>query len=202
MKEKQLLRRAARKTRHDQSDKDSVSQLIINRLTRMPLYCQAAKVMWYVDVRDEVRTRRELPKALAINKQIVVPYCVGNDLGLFRLQKMGDLSIGAFGILEPRGDLRGQEGRSVDPTELDLVVVPGVAFDESGGRLGHGAGFYDRLLARVSPKTVLVGVAYERQVITAVPTSDHDIAMNWIVTEGRTICCQGGLGVRADGEGC
>ena len=202
MTEKDSLRRAAREERRRQPDKDAVSQRIIDRLMAMSQYDCAVKVMWYVDVRDEVRTRSSLPRVLASEKEIVVPYCQGDDLRLFRLRRTDELSPGAFGILEPRDDLRGQDGRTADPQELDLVIVPGVAFDERGGRLGYGRGFYDRLLGEVAPRVTLVWVAYDCQIFASIPTNDHDIAMDWLVTERRTIRCRGGLGLRAEGEGC
>ena len=80
------------------------------------------------------------------DKRVVVPYCVGRRLELFRLTDMDELAEGTFTILEPRPELRERPERRVDVAEVDLVVVPGVAFDARGGRLGHGQGYYDRLL--------------------------------------------------------
>jgi 5-formyltetrahydrofolate cyclo-ligase len=199
---KDSLRRTARRQRRRQPNKDALSEKIIERLMAMSPYDRAVHVMWYVDVRDEVRTRPSLNRILSSKKQIVVPYCRGDELRLFRLRRMDELSPGAFGILEPRDELRGQRDRDADPKEQQLVIVPGVAFDDQGGRLGHGQGFYDRLLAQVDRATVLVGLAYECQVFPSIPVNDHDIAMDWLVTEKRTIRCGGRLGLRAEGEGC
>ena len=201
MLEKDSVRDAAREKRRRQTNKDENSRQIIKRLLAMPEYQSSGNVMWYVDVRDEVRTRHALPIALASDREIVVPYCDGDDLRLFRLHKIGDLLPGAFGILEPRQELRHDADRKVDPGELDFVVVPGVAFDRDGGRLGHGRGFYDRLLAQVDAETTLVGLAFECQIAAKVPISGHDVAMDWLVTQRRTLRCQNGLGVRAGGEG-
>jgi 5-formyltetrahydrofolate cyclo-ligase len=105
-----------------------------------------------------------------------------------------DLVAGAFGIREPRGDLPavGQEERC---SEGVLWLVPGVAFDAAGHRLGRGRGYYDRLLAGV--RGPCVGVAWEWQVIGHVPASAHDVPMGWIVTDTRTIACGSGAASQA-----
>ncbi|QDV46251.1 5-formyltetrahydrofolate cyclo-ligase family protein [Stieleria neptunia] len=201
---KASIRRATAAARRDQGDKERLSRQITDRLQSMPQYAAAGCVLWYVHVRDEVRTEGALRGALQetppSDRKIVVPYCVGEDLHLFDLRGWDDLSPGAFGILEPRAERRGGADRSVAAAELDLIVVPGVAFDPKGGRLGHGRGFYDRLLARVRAETVLVGVAFECQIVPHVPLDDHDVSMDWVVTEQRLIDCEGGPRVRAGDE--
>ena len=201
---KDSIRRTAAAARRAQADKERLSRQITDRLQSMPQYVAAGCVLWYVHVRDEVRTAQALQGALRetlqSGKKIVVPYCVGEDLHLFDLQGWDDLSPGAFGIMEPRPERRGRADRSVAVAELDLILVPGVAFDPNGGRLGHGRGFYDRLLAGVRPETVLVGVAFECQIVPRVPLDDHDVSMDWVVTEKRLIGCQGGPRVHAGDE--
>ncbi|QDV86695.1 5-formyltetrahydrofolate cyclo-ligase [Stieleria magnilauensis] len=201
---KDSIRRAAAAARREQGDKERLSRQITDRLQSMPQYAAAGCVLWYVHVRDEVRTEQALQQTLRgtrqAGKRIAVPYCVGEDLHLFDLRGWDDLSPGAFGILEPRPEIRGRADRSVAATELDLIVVPGVAFDPDGGRLGHGRGFYDRLLAGVRAETALVGVAFECQIVPHVPLDDHDVSMDWVVTEKRLIGCQGDPRVRAGGE--
>ncbi|MCO8121180.1 5-formyltetrahydrofolate cyclo-ligase [Stieleria sp. TO1_6] len=189
MVSKESLRKTAAQARRLLADKDRISKLATDQLLAMPQYAQARRVMWYVDVRDELRTRDALQRVLVGDQQIAVPYCVGQQIRLCRLDQMQDLAVGAFGILEPRQQLRGQIDRNVSPNELDLVVVPGVAFDRRGGRLGHGHGFYDRLLADVADRTVLVGLAFQCQVVNAVPTADHDVSMDWLVTETQVVRC-------------
>ncbi len=99
------------------------------------------------------------------------------ELEFVRVDSRADLAHGAFGVMEPSGrDL-------VAPAQLDLVVVPGVAFDRSGYRLGYGKGFYDRALHDTTAKTVHVGLSYEFQLVGALPAEKHDIGMDLIVTE-------------------
>jgi 5-formyltetrahydrofolate cyclo-ligase len=139
--------------------------------------------MYYIDVRTEVRTRQHLPQALAGDKRIVVPYCVNDVLELFHLEDMDELAIGMYRILEPRDELRAVAAKRVPVEELDLVMVPGVAFDRRGARMGHGKGYYDKLLEHARPDTPLVALAFECQLFPEIPTQDHDVFMDKIITE-------------------
>jgi len=120
------------------------------------------------------------------DRQLLVPYCQGEDLQLFRLRSMAELEPGVFGILEPRRQLRQVPDRQATIHQVDLVVVPGVAFDRRGGRLGHGRGYYDRLLAQARPETLLVGLAYQCQILPEVPMLPSDRYMNIVITECQT----------------
>ena len=165
------------------------------RLMALPEYQHAETVMFYVDVRSEVRTRSALEAALDSGKRIVVPYCAGDDLGLFHLEAMDELEIRTFGILEPCDRLRALPEKKVNATELDLILVPGVAFDRRGGRLGHGRGYYDRLLRDARLDTPLVALAFECQLFPEIPTEEHDVFMDKVITENE-ICdnCRGRAG--------
>ena len=185
--DKTEIRTAAHAARKAQPEKDSVSRRITDRLVGMPAYRNADTVMWYVDVRDEVRTRHALPDAVAGDKRIVVPYCVDGELELFDLRSMDELAEGMYRILEPRDDLRDDPDRRVDVKDLSLIVVPGVGFDDAGGRTGHGKGYYDKLLENARPETPLVALAFECQMFDKIPMDDHDIHMDFVVTEDRII---------------
>lgn len=149
----------------------------------MPEFHSAATIGLYVDVRDEVRTRFDLPEILCTEKRVAVPFCEQDDLHLFHLRSMDELTVGAFGILEPREELRRQLDRRIAATDLELIAVPGVAFDRSGNRLGHGFGYYDRLLVQLDSRSVLVGLAFACQIVSAIPVESHDMAMDFVVTE-------------------
>jgi len=180
---KATLRAEARRRRSAQADKDAVSRRICASVAARPEFDDARTVLFYVDHGSEVRTRSLLDEAFARGKTVVVPYCVGDDLRLFRLEAMSELSPGAYDILEPRPALRALADRHVAPADLDLVVVPGVAFDAHGARLGQGKGFYDRLIAQLRPETFLVAPAFECQMLDAVPTLPHDQPVHRVVTE-------------------
>ena len=180
---KKTIREQAHAARLAQLNKDEVSQTIVDRFMQLPEYQQAQTVMFYVDVRTEVRTRQALPAALASGKRIVIPYCVDGELELFHLESMDELELGMYRILEPKAELRGILAKQTPVEELDLVMVPGVAFDRRGGRTGHGKGYYDKLLEHALSKTPLIALAFECQLFPEIPMQDHDIFMDKVVTE-------------------
>jgi 5-formyltetrahydrofolate cyclo-ligase len=188
---KQAIRQQAQANRREQVDKDAVSRMIWQRLASLPEYGRAGTVMGYVHMRDEVRTRSFLPEILKHGKRLVVPYCVGDELALFCLRDLDELALGTFGILEPKPELQAQADRRIDVGQIDLVMVPGVAFDRRGGRVGHGKGYYDRLLRRARPDTALVGVAFECQLFAEIPMQPHDVFMDKVITEAAVYEGQG-----------
>jgi 5-formyltetrahydrofolate cyclo-ligase len=181
--EKKAIREKAHAARNALTDKDALSQIICERLVTLPEYQAAHTVMYYVDVRSEVRTRLYLQTALGHGKRIVVPYCVDDELETFHLTDMNQLSVGMYKILEPRPELRTIAELKVPVAELDLIVVPGVAFDRNGGRLGHGKGYYDKLLEHARPQTPLIALAFECQLFPHIPMQEHDVYMDKVVTE-------------------
>jgi 5-formyltetrahydrofolate cyclo-ligase len=145
-------------------------------------------VLWYLDCRSELRTKHALPAALASDKRIIVSYCTvdeqgANKLGLWWLEDMSEMVVGKWKILEPPKERWGETGKEIAPNELDLVVVPGVGFSRDGGRMGNGQGYYDRLLERVRPDCLLIGLCYECQLFDELIVSPHDVFMDKIVTE-------------------
>jgi 5-formyltetrahydrofolate cyclo-ligase len=159
----------------------------------LPAYASAKIVMWYVDAGSEVRTRYTLPDALTHGKKVVVPWCIveTNQLELFLLEDMSELVEGAYKILEPKVELRDLPGKKVTPDALDLVMVPGTAFDPRGARMGQGKGYYDRLLSGARPGAPLVGMAFDCQIFDEVPVSTHDVFMDTVLTESREIAGRG-----------
>lgn len=180
---KQAIREAAHANRKAQADKDGVSVTIVDKFMALPEYAAAKTVMFYVDVRDEVRTRQALPAAIQGDKRIVIPFCVDGELELFHLESMDELSVGMYKILEPREELRDVAAKRFQPQDLDLIMVPGVAFDKNGGRTGHGKGYYDKLLQHARPDCPLVALAFECQMFPEIPVQHHDIYMDKVVTE-------------------
>src|SRR4029079_6297107 len=185
---KATLRRRAYDARNAQADKDQLSEIILDKFLSLPEYLAAATVMWYVDARSEVRTRRRLAEALTGEKRIVVPYCTqdehgANKLGLWSLVSMDELVVGKWKILEPPRERWGESGKEASPADLDLGMVPGVAFSREGARMGNGQGYYDRLMSQVRPDSALVALAYECQMLAGLPVAPHDVSMDRIVTE-------------------
>lgn len=184
---KKAIREQAHANRKAQENKEPLSEAICDTFMAQPEFVAAKTVMVYIDVRTEVRTRQHLPKLLEGGKRIVVPYCVDGELELFLLEHMDELSIGMYKILEPKEDLRDSPAKRVDVKELDLIMVPGVAFDPNGARMGHGFGYYDKLLEHARSDTPLVALAFECQIFPEIPTHAHDVFMDKIITEERII---------------
>lgn len=180
------LRQSALKRRRRQADKDALSRRILERVFTLDDFVAASTVMFYIDARSEVRTRFALEDRLTRpprDKDIVLPYCADGDLVPLRVTSLDDLAPGAYGILEPRDELRGVAARQVELRAIDLVLVPGLAFDRGGGRLGSGRGYYDRLIPRLRDDVVLIGLAFACQMVEKAPAAPHDVPVNFVVTE-------------------
>ena len=185
---KQTLRRRAYDARTTVTNKATRSRQAIGRLLQLDSYQRATTILWYVDCRSELRTQWTLPKAIESGKQIVVPYCTVNEakqpmLGLWRLTDLNELITASWNILAPPPERWQDAGRTVAATELDCVVVPGVAFSRQGVRLGNGQGYYDRLLAQVRRDCARIGLCYEAQLFADLPAEPHDVLMDLVVTE-------------------
>ncbi|NOQ15747.1 MAG: 5-formyltetrahydrofolate cyclo-ligase [Methyloprofundus sp.] len=186
---KDSQRRAAYDARNAQANKEKLSQIICASVLEHDVYQQAHTVLWYLHCRSEVCTYQTVQaEILQQDKKIVIPYCTkdaqgNNQLGLWHVQDLAELVAGTWGILEPPKVRWGELGREIPPESLDFIVTPGVAFDKSGGRLGNGAGYYDRLLASIRKNTFLLGVGFDCQLIEQVCMQDYDIYMDAVVSE-------------------
>ncbi|WP_326498958.1 5-formyltetrahydrofolate cyclo-ligase [Methylomicrobium sp. Wu6] len=193
---KDQQRRAAYQARDRQTDKDALSAALCARIIAQAAYQSAETVMWYVGCKSEVRTLSALRLELDSRKRIVIPYCTRDEhgkrkLGLWHLTALDELTPGAWDIPEPPKARWGDAETEVSPSELDIIIVPGVAFDRSGGRLGNGAGYYDRLLAGVRKDAVLYGACFESQLFDQIEMEAHDIPMDAVITENNVYLCRG-----------
>jgi 5-formyltetrahydrofolate cyclo-ligase len=187
---KQALRVAVLSQRHllPTAKFQALSQSIQARVLGSSLYRFAQGIALYSAMQNEVSTDDIRDDALRIGKTVFFPRLgAGGSLVFVEIQSATDLAPGKFGIPEPNGEkLLAHYG----DIEL-LIVVPGVAFDASGNRLGRGQGFYDRVLQSSRPRAIAVGLAYEFQVVKSVPVDSWDEKVRFIVTEDRLIDCQG-----------
>lgn len=180
---KSVLRARSRLSPQEVAQK---SKLITRRVLTLEEFRCARTIMAYVDFRNEVRTEELIRAAMDMGKRVAVPL---TDLQHKRLIPSllhdfpGDLAPGTWGIMEPRADSL----RPLLPEELDLVVVPGVAFDLKGNRLGYGGGFYDRFLPQTRPGAVWLALAFELQICPEISPGPHDCPVHLIVTEERVI---------------
>jgi 5-formyltetrahydrofolate cyclo-ligase len=167
----------------------TLSRQIQQTLIAANCFQQAKSLALYSQVNNEVETGELLEAALRAGKQVCFPRVNGAQLLFCRVLSAAELSPGTFGVAEPPAQ---QELRVAD---LDLIVVPGVAFDRAGYRLGYGRGFYDRELARASATTCSVGLCFEFQICPGLPHEAHDRPVNLVVTESQLITCHENLAV-------
>jgi len=127
-----------------------------------------------------------IQESLAAGKRVVVPKVNEKDhtLSLSLLSKWSDLSPCSYNILEPRPECLSE----VVVESIDLMILPGVVFDEKGNRIGHGLGYYDRLL-RKEKKASVIALAFECQMVQNIPVEKHDMRVEKIITEDRIINC-------------
>ncbi|HHN63788.1 MAG TPA: 5-formyltetrahydrofolate cyclo-ligase [Nitrospirae bacterium] len=158
---------------------------IMQRLITYRAFKEAEVLMLFASFRSEINTFPIIEHALKEGKGVVLPRVNREEkvLDLFYIGSLDELVEGYMGIKEPDPE----RCRPATVDSLDLVVLPGVAFDEKGGRLGYGGGYYDRLLASLRDNPILVGLAYEEQVVDEIPLEEHDRRVQIIITDKRVI---------------
>lgn len=159
----------------------SLSAQVQARLMASPQFRRAANVALYSPVQNEVGTAALFTAAREQGKAVFYPRVVGEELVFREVLTLADLEPGAFGVREPGA------GPGVTASELDLLVVPGAAFDLRGQRLGYGRGFYDRCLARTEADNLSVGLCFELQLREQLPAAEHDMVVDFLATEDRLI---------------
>ena len=152
-------------------------------LTRLPCYQAAEYIMLYMAMQDEVQLDELIAMVLKDGKKAVIPLVTGAGLmEAVELSDMADLVPDKYGIKTVSEEKR----RLIAPGKIDLIIVPGVAFDKAGHRLGMGGGFYDRFMLRAS-RAVRAALAYDCQLLVAVPAEVHDLTVDYIITEKQNI---------------
>jgi 5-formyltetrahydrofolate cyclo-ligase len=188
MKMKDRLRKGIEKKRNVLSTSEVLekSSRIKKRIFEMDLFRDAQTILFYVSYGNEVYTHDMIKESISLGKTVVVPKSVtkNNALILSRLTDWNNLEVGAYNILEPKQESIEQ----VDVESIDLIIVPGVVFDESGNRIGHGKGYYDRLL-NDSQNIPNIGLAFELQMIDNIESEKHDEKIDVIITEDRIMKC-------------
>lgn len=171
---KQELRKMIRQRKQQHSVDESSA--FINRLKDNSHFLHAHTLLLYSALPDEVPTQTLIDELVAQGKTVLLPRVVSDtDMELRRYSGPADLQQGAFGIMEPTGEL------FTDYAAIDVAIIPGMAFDDEGHRLGRGKGYYDRFLAKLSPTTYKIGLCFSWQRVNHVPTDDHDIPMDEVI---------------------
>lgn len=177
----------ARRDALDPAARRDLSARITPRLLALPAYRDARCVMAYVSFGAEFDTSAFVGDVLARGKRLVLPRVEGGATRSLKLYAVRDpdaqLAPGVWGIREPRADVCPQVALS----EVDFVLVPGVAFTARCERLGYGGGYYDRLLTGIRPEVCRAAGAFSLQVVEDLPTGEHDQRVHCVVTELQTL---------------
>jgi 5-formyltetrahydrofolate cyclo-ligase len=175
---KAALRRTARAARRDLTaeERRAAAERAAIRLLALPEVWRSPTILLYAAGPEELDAFAVLDRLIERERSVLLPRVRDDDLELARLTGVPDLVSGFRGIREPAGP-------RIDPSVVDVAVVPGVAFDLDGGRLGHGGGHYDRLLAELEPDAVRIGLCFSCQVVPRVPREPHDQVVDIVVTD-------------------
>lgn len=161
-----------------------ICKMIVGAPVRLLLH--AWRISLYLSTKNEIPTRYLARAVWEAGREVCVPAWSKTDEAykLYLITPQMKLIPGHHGIREPLVRL------PVLPWDVDAFVLPGLAFDSLGGRLGYGAGHYDHILSKASPRTAKIAVCYDWQIVDApLPQEAHDIPMDWIVTDKRVIHC-------------
>jgi len=160
-----------------EEDRNRKSNVIRDKLLRNKVFKKAKVVMFYIPFGGEVNTEEMIREAKKIGKLICIPICKKDKETMQPaiFEDHAKLKKGPYGVLEPVREA------FVKPQDLDLVLVPGVAFDKKGNRLGRGKGCYDRFLNKLSKNTTSIGLAFDFQILPLIPTTSRDVSVKEII---------------------
>lgn len=165
--------------------KNKSHQIFLN-LIKTKEFLNSQNIMFYVATRSEVKTEKMIKASIKMGKKVFVPIILSDCINLAPSRLIDfdrELEKGKKGILEPKKEYH----RLFPPENIDLIILPGIAFDLAGNRIGRGLGYYDNFLKKVSASTKLIALAFEMQIIKKVPINKNDIPVHKIITEKRII---------------
>jgi len=175
---KAALRRRMRKLAAERGGVEELSGRILDHLQRWEVWKTARRVCAFWPLADEPGLLAPWPA----DRAVALPRVQGDRMEMFVTGSREELVPGAFGVLEPS-----DSAVPMEPSAIDVILVPGLAFDRSGGRLGRGKGYYDKYLAGASG--LKVGVCFDEQIVGTIPHEAHDRAMDAVVTPSGIILC-------------
>jgi 5-formyltetrahydrofolate cyclo-ligase len=161
-----------------------LGELVEANLFALPEVGAARTILLFYSFGSEVATRGMAERALADGKRLLLPYLEEGAMEAAEVRSQDDLVPSGYGPREPAHRV------AVDPTEVDMVVTPGLAFDPHGRRLGYGEGHYDRYLARLGTGATRIGIGFSVQVVERVPDGPGDETVDLVVTDERVIDCR------------
>lgn len=162
------------------------SDIIKDKLLKMDCIKNASTIMLYLDFNNEVITDNLIKELILLDKIVASPITIIKEKKLIPCQIKdfeNGIQYGAYNIREPKPNCSPE----INIKDIDVVIVPAVAYDINGFRLGYGGGFYDRFLENIREDAVTIGIAFDLQVFNEVPKEPHDAQLDYIITESRII---------------
>ena len=178
--QKQILRNECTKHKNHLTDEEIAfrSDLICDRLIQTLLFQKAKCIALYCATGNEVSTYKLIDN-YHLKKNIVLPVIADENMFFYPYTGKENLKKGRFGIVEPISRTL------IEPKDVDLFIVPGLAFDYAGNRLGRGKGYYDRFLSDTNKP--IIGLCFDFQLIESIPHETHDVKMTFVLTENTTV---------------
>ena len=167
-------------------EKEIFDNKIKNKLLNIELYKKSKNIFVYIGFGSEINTKEIINCFFYDNKNVYVPKTniETKEMNAVKINSFENLVENRYGILEPNND-----EIILNKDNIDLIILPGVAFDYNGGRVGYGGGYYDRYLESINKDISKVALIYDFQLLDKVPCEDHDIRADYIITEKRFIEC-------------
>lgn len=178
MTSKQALRKQIKELKTNISSSQCAEEALMvkNLIEGLQCFINAQNILTYYSLPDELDTKCQL-NDWHQNKNIFLPKVNGSNLDIIRYAP-SQIEIGAYNTFEPIGP-------TIDPAKIDLAIIPGVAFDKNGNRMGRGKGYYDRFLLNCN--TIKIGICFDFQLFDTIPNEPHDIKMDAIITNNHTL---------------
>lgn len=181
MLSKKELRIIVKEKREKIRNKEKLDEIITKKVLNSTFYNKADTIFMYVSYKNEVDTHNIIKYALKEGKRICVPKILSLKDGMkaVEINSFEELKCSSYGILEPDY----YESNVIEEKDIDLLIMPGVAFDLKGGRVGYGGAFYDRFLKKTKASSKKVALAYSFQIFDKVPMEDNDMYIDSVITD-------------------
>ena len=184
--EKKKVREEIIKKRNDLSSeiKEKYDEVIFKQLIESDIYNNSKKIFTYVSFGSEIDTIKFIKYALNENKEIYIPKTdkAKKEMVAIRINSLDNMSVDNWGIIEPKSVDKNKIGE-----EFDLILMPGLAFDKKGNRIGYGGGYYDKYLSQIKETSNKIVLAYDFQIVNNIENEPHDIKVNYIITNNEVI---------------
>jgi 5-formyltetrahydrofolate cyclo-ligase len=184
---KDVIRREilAKRTSQKGAVKLAKDAMIKEKLLSLPEFRDSKVILFYMSIRGEVKTDSMISEVLQTGKKVLVPVAdvKNRRLLISEIHDLNELSPGSFGVPEPK------HPHEFPIDKIDLVIIPGIAFDRKGDRIGYGTGFYDRFLKTLKKTVPFIALAYDLQIVPEIPKDEMDVRISKIITEKEVIEC-------------